>query len=746
MSPQDHRRHRDKTAPRPGVPEPNRTPQARFENPYHFVPALPRARVPRDSFLADAPPAGHHRLLPDRYTGRIMVELETKTPLLIPGLPRSESGNGHKTFGIRLDEQGRPYLPPTSLKGMLRAAFEAVTNSRFAVFSDTHKYRFGHRQPAAASLSLVPCRIVACHSKNTNGTILWAKLLSGDSKIGEGGKPQGDKTDRLMYAAWLPRYRKYYRATEPATRDKEESGKALKYPDGGLPQHGDKVWVKCERKAHRSGQFSYLEVTAIRKASPGEKPPSGWKTGWVFVSGPNVMNKHEERVFLESSSVKPLPIADDLKEAWRQLIIDYQRLHEEELRERKQRGERPWDYLGHDPGQTDFSRHVYQRGAEELKEGTLCYADIETDKSGKPLRVRALYPVSISRDLYPAAPRELLPAELHPATAYDKLSPADRVFGWVAQEEGEGAYKGQVRIHSAVCLSENAIAWHQQAYPLAILGQPKPAQSRFYAARDTNGTPFDKGVAKDETYTRGQGLRGRKVYLHHRLAAEVGPQYWRDNGGRVEALTAGSNTEIYREWMRLEASGTRADKQNRSVTAWVKPGVKFHFTLDFTNLAREELGALLWLLDLPEGHFHRLGGGKPLGFGSVRLSIRDFWAADGSAWAEYWRAFAPGDRPQKVEPDRGPFIEAYRQAVVKAYGDGQTRFEALKMIRAFLNAARGGDLPVHYPRADTKPDPQGKNYEWFVANESENNRYALPALWKNAPDRGLPILTRSKKK
>ena len=56
---------------------------------------------------------------------------------------------------------------------------------------------------------------------------------------------------------------------------------------------------------------------------------------------------------------------------------------------------------------------------------------------------------------------------------------------------------------------------------------------------------------------------------------------------------------------------------------------EFGFDLHVTNLSRVELGALLWLLALPSDHFHRLGGGKPLGFGSVRLEMTEAVLHDG---------------------------------------------------------------------------------------------------------------------
>jgi hypothetical protein len=57
----------------------------------------------------------------------------------------------------------------------------------------------------------------------------------------------------------------------------------------------------------------------------------------------------------------------------------------------------------------------------------------------------------------------------------------------------------------------------------------------------------------------------------------------------------------------------------------VKPGVTFQFRLHFENLRDFELGALLWALALPgeEGktYCHKLGMGKALGMGSIRLTL-----------------------------------------------------------------------------------------------------------------------------
>jgi hypothetical protein len=54
----------------------------------------------------------------------------------------------------------------------------------------------------------------------------------------------------------------------------------------------------------------------------------------------------------------------------------------------------------------------------------------------------------------------------------------------------------------------------------------------------------------------------------------------------------------------------------------VKAGITFSGRVRFNNLTNLELGALLEALQLPSGCSHRLGMGRPLGLGSVRITSR----------------------------------------------------------------------------------------------------------------------------
>jgi CRISPR/Cas system CSM-associated protein Csm3 (group 7 of RAMP superfamily) len=444
-----------------------------FHNPYTFIPLLDRSRLTRGP-LCDRPPLGHDRHVPSAWNGRLRVLLTVHTPLLLLDPARATRDRaGHPTYPVRLDAAGRPYLAPTSVKGMLRSAYEVVTNSRLGVF--------------------------------------W--------------------------------------------------------------------------------------------------------------------------------------------------------------------------------------------GREALKVG------------GRPSR---------------RSPRQLLEATLPsllPATRPEELSPADRVFGWVAESrtgrEVETAHRGQLRLGPVRWLEGKPVTF-PEPLPLAILSSPKPNQVRFYLGDLVEGRSVAQPDGRSDVQAgydeAGRTLRGRKVYPHH-ADLEGREEHWR------EPWAASWSTPVrghYREYLRPEG---RRDDQNRSITGWVPPGARFAFDIRVWNLAEAELGALIWLLELPERCRFRLGAGKPLGFGSVslRLQREASMAVTGAEVAERYRSLGEETGPSTQPFDR--LVATFQREVRRAYA--RAEFEQVPFIAAFLAAAEGKRGPVHYPRLREAPDPKGANFHWFQAN-AKGRRCSLP--------------------
>jgi hypothetical protein len=252
-------------------------------------------------------------------------------------------------------------------------------------------------------------------------------------------------------------------------------------------------------------------------------------------------------------------------------------------------------------------------------------------------------------------------------------------------------------------------------------------------------------------YLAGRGLRGRKFYPHHRGLPDgywLTETEWKAEGsGDLSQSPVSKN--VYREYIRPK-NGKRRDSQNRSVQGWVKKGTAFRFELHFFNLSAVELGAMAWLLMLEPDQYHRMGGGKPLGFGSVSLKLETENSEVRSGRQLRETRFVSLEDPSPPSYEMlTDCIAAFKEAIAASYG---RRFEEVSFIDAFIQGTRGfqDGKPTHYPRTSKgsapphpPPNPEGESFKWFVKNSKVAqkkivNGYVLPDL---EGDYGLPLLT-----
>ncbi|MFZ5592615.1 MAG: TIGR03986 family type III CRISPR-associated RAMP protein, partial [Bacillota bacterium] len=263
------------------------------------------------------------------------------------------------------------------------------------------------------------------------------------------------------------------------------------------------------------------------------------------------------------------------------------------------------------------------------------------------------------------------------------------------------AWAGRVKFSHA----EIKGRWQAEAeIPLAVLSRPKPTTTVFYLL-DGQGKPCAL-VNYDWPNAR---LRGRKFYRHH---------------GQVDE----------REYKREDRDG-----QNRTVRGAIKPGAEFVCTVDFTNLTPLELGALLYALELEEGMVHRLGYAKPLGFGSIKLSVERL---EMICWAD--RLASPDNGAGRQDFGRekiAEFKQRFLEEMARQYGEAWA--DVLADLKALLGSPPA--LPVHYPRPRRRFDPRHPQFEWFVGNKKRLERFtrnkagAADSDQKSPPPVTLPL-------
>lgn len=192
-------------------------------------------------------------------------------------------------------------------------------------------------------------------------------------------------------------------------------------------------------------------------------------------------------------------------------------------------------------------------------------------------------------------------------TPYNLVYPSDkpiqqdfvtRLFGSVGKE----SLKGRVSVSPARV--EGALFREQDLD--VVLGTPKPTCLPLYLEQDaTKVQTMSSGNKNDPDSMRSYNdssarLRGYKWYWHH----DVDKKFF---------------------------SGTDAGRVNDKVSSRLYPvaeNSKATIVIHVDRLTDTELGGLLEAIELPEGHAHKLGMGKSLGLGSVRLHIEDAHIVD----------------------------------------------------------------------------------------------------------------------
>lgn len=191
---------------------------------------------------------------------------------------------------------------------------------------------------------------------------------------------------------------------------------------------------------------------------------------------------------------------------------------------------------------------------------------------------------SIGRMQYKNCLTDLIGSK-RPCEKRDSLCKACSLFGMT---------KGQERVGSRIRVSD-AIGWgcSIQRVTLKELGMPRNSYLPFYAEKVKGGQ-----AVPCETYDEaGAGIRGRKFYWHNPKARE--------------------DAKVY----------STGEKTDRNATMdLVIPGAEFTFKIYYDGITQQQLDELLWTITFWENEehgvmCHKLGHGKPLGLGSVKMVV-----------------------------------------------------------------------------------------------------------------------------
>ncbi len=361
------------------------------------------------------------------------------------------------------------------------------------------------------------------------------------------------------------------------------------------------------------------------------KDPQGaeWARATLVLTG-HVQNKKREFVFLDpATDGAPIPVPEEI----------WNRFHDAEQITQWQEKAFP----------KDKPEKRARRAKGHLRDGEPVFYVIR-NRAGPGAPTKEL--VFLGRAGMFRFPYDLSPADLVPQGLSEAgLDLAEALFGRVSEQ---GAIKGRVFFEDAMATTEASEEPFEKPLVPQILSAPKATTFQHYLTQDRK-----EGKDSLTSYLKGDytAVRGHKLYWHR----------WNPSEGVSQIKERENHDQKLRSL--LEGDNTDTSTSQHTVIQPAKVGTRFSGRIRFENLTEIELGALLSALQLPIGCAHKLGMGKPLGLGSVRLKTR-LQVIDRKGRYSAW---APtGATEQDGEQERAAFTKAILE---HARGSNETMLE-----------------------------------------------------------------------
>ncbi len=453
-------------------------------------------------------------------------------------------------------------------------------------------------------------------------------------------------------------------------------------PAAGFKQiFKDEAREKVEQTGERYNDFSFYKVG----------------NDWIVVSGPMPKKKRDWLIMPDKNSKEIKIPREDVKsyrnDSRGERVPDL-------LNEAGKKSEVPCFYVNWTDtsgkkrisfGHTGMFRLAYQKSIgdhipENLK--TMTY-DISPDsiermkKSGVPGNIirklegleRKIFKEKEFTDIlkkFPDRDQAWIPIILKHAGQYDF---ATAVFG------NTEAFAGRVFFEDAILEDGQKNVLMNTSIP-RLLQSPKPTTFQHYLVQKSAHTRYR------DHYNSNTAIRGYKMYWHK----------------------SGIN------WVEKDRKNLERKKLITRIQP-VKPNTRFFGRIRFENLSKEETGALLFAMNLPQGCYHKLGMGKPLGLGAVRLKPVLHLSNREKRYSNLF--FEWKNSPEEQNADiAADFQKAFETCVIKATGektDSLWETARLKELATMLNfekgckkEAGGNDSPIRYMRIE---GPRNNEYK-----------------------------------
>lgn len=709
-----------------------------FRLPYHFYPIRKRSQD-RDVPVSDGrstPRLGHHHYAEGTYSGRIVCRLTNETEMFIGAERTPGEGDQPATVApYKLD--GEPAIPASSLRGLISSLAEAASNSAARVLDD-------------GPLSF---RKFVDRNENENGPLSAIGMVVEEED--EKGNTElrlrpiclptlGPPNDGLIRVPWSyqkcfrgrPLHFKVYVGNAASIRNDAFAYRTFRldspefYGLRLVERWADPAGFPLDEQLHARGGrvLSQLPLEAEQPRPWGEIPPderSAYTRGIVRVLGVwgrgDVPNTKHHELFLpypeDAERWITLPFAEGVVERFEELA---------DQRTKEWASQRRGDPLPYEPKDTERNEDGSSEDPDSwrserlrLKAGDLVY--FRPDNEGNEIlevSFSSIWRGRIEREPGKKASTrtffEILDPDLVPFhSGRERVTPAEQVFGFVSTDRDDQrvplpALKGRVRFSAGRLIKQAEDGPYQPPVTLKILASPKPPSAALYF-REKGGEGY---LANTELTLNKHEPQGRKVYLRRKVAAGSTP--WETGHPRERTAMKSRITPLCREQ-------------------------EFVFHVDFANLSQVELGMLCYALRPEDGFRHKLGMGKPLGLGTVRIDPlglfyidrRERYGEEGFFGPRYHSCWLGQD-------DLGEPVESRYSAEAECAGSAAEGL-SFQNARSSFTATMGPNLgkvigflgseefeDIRPPMRRHQVDPETDTYEWFVQNNRTQGEGLTP--------------------
>lgn len=547
--------------------------------PYNFIPI--NDKIVKSCFNTnDTPLDVYHQ---DRHTGYISISILTKTQIYIRSLLTEEESNRldyledriknekNKDDLIRLCEEklnltkhfyspgkGISKLPGSSIRGLIRSGVEIASFGKFGFTEKERKYHYRSMADRSADLKRKYADDMLIQKYNVNGNSL--------------GYTQKVNAGYLV-----------------------ESGNSYRIKPVDSPATDCQFFRVEENDVINSGVLHTKMTVMIRGRCEGNPSYSSGFKRIKFTYAPAQTHQHSCKLYY--SKVTSIYAHDDPAAPLN--CLEGTLVYTGWMRNKRQGKHLHWvigpagrttiDFL---PGVISDYRNDESRKKEanllewfkifNVKEVPCFYIE----ENGK---VKSFGHTGIFRLAYEKNVGSFLPNNHQQE---DVLDIAESIFG------KENMFPGRLFFEDADFVSsEEPNPYTVSGYP-QILSTPKPTTVQHYIVQ--------KEIVPIYNVHNGiyQGVRGLKDYNSSDVSLRGIKLYWHKSE-MLPYAERGSFEDNPRQYTFIEP---------------IDKGAAFVGKIRFENLSDVELGALLFALDLPEECCHKIGMGKPLGLGSIRIA------------------------------------------------------------------------------------------------------------------------------